>query len=221
MNSTPSKKFSHIIGIDEVGRGPLAGRICVGAVVLKTEINNQLKIVEGKDHKNYPCRLSDSKKLSEKQRKDWFLWVKENEIIYSRSSVSHKVIDKINISNACNRAAHRSLDKILKSIPKNKKNKFLVIADGIIKVNSSRFENIFFKSFPKADEIVPAVSLASIVAKVHRDREMVRLDKKYPKYGFSEHKGYGTKKHIKAIKKYGPSEIHRRSFIKNFVKKGV
>ncbi len=225
---------NYIIGIDEVGRGPLAGRVFVGAVLLSISQNNSLKksmrphtpsksryilrprrtslgMVNSKFH--IPCRLADSNKLSEKQRNEWFLWVRKNKIPFAVSAVSPKIIDKINIARACDKAANSAVCKLVK---KYKINHIRIISDAGISVKPDA-KITSFKSFPKADEIVPAVSIASIIAKVKRDAEMKRMKFKYPQYGFDRHKGYGTKDHIKAIKKYGPSPIHRRSFIKRFI----
>ncbi len=220
-----------IIGVDEVGRGPLAGRVFVGAVLLSVAQNNSLKKyfrLKSKKSSSYkiPClpagrqntkykiltRLSDSKKLSSKQRIIWFDWIKKNNISFAVAASSSFVVDKINISNACNLAAQKAVKKIIK---KNKLKRISVVADAGIKINNiSQIKS--FKSFPKADEKVPAVSLASIVAKILRDKEMEKMHKKYPKYGFDRHKGYGTKDHIKAIKKYGSSPIHRLTFISEY-----
>jgi len=201
-----------------VGRGPLAGRIFVSSVLIPHKLNLFLLRFRNGDKKlharfNLP-RLNDSKKLSEKQRRKWFEWVKQNGVRYTVSAVSPKVIDRINIARACDRAAQRA---VLRLLDKNKIKRARVFADAGISVRP--IDGIAsFKSFPKADEIMPAVSLASIIAKVRRDREMTRLHKKYPRYGFDGHKGYGTKKHIHAIKKHGPSRIHRLSFLGKIIK---
>lgn len=216
----------YVIGVDEVGRGPLAGRIFVGAVLLSVSQNNALKKYLGsktKDYSSYKIpntkhkifsRLNDSKNLTAKQRDKWFVWIKENKIPFAASAVSSVIIDRINIARACDRAAQRA---VLRLMEKNIIKRACVIADAGILVKKMNGITSF-KSFPKADETVPAVSLASIAAKIKRDREMSRLHHKYPHYGFDGHKGYGTKKHIQAIKKYGPSPIHRLTFIKKFHK---
>ncbi len=208
----------YTIGVDEVGRGPLAGRIFVSSVLLPRKLNLFLLRFRNGDKKlharfNLP-RLTDSKKLSEKQRNRWFDWVKRNNVHYTVSAVSPTVIDRINIARACDRAASRA---VLRLIDKNKIKRVKVFADAGISIKP--VDGIAsFKSFPKADEIVPAVSLASIIAKIRRDKEMCRLHKEYPHYGFNRHKGYGTKKHIRAVKKYGPSPIHRLTFVRKFHK---
>ncbi len=198
-----------IIGIDEVGRGPLAGKITVCALLLSRKQERKIK-------KIVKIPLRDSKKLSALQRKEWFKNIKKEKIDFVVSSSSEKIIDKINISRACNISATKAFFKLIK---KTKTKKALVIADGSIKIkNFPKNNNFIFKNFPKADEKISAVSLASIVAKVTRDAYMEKEHKKYPQYGFKDHKGYGTKRHIKAIKKYGPSKLHRLTFIKKFHK---
>lgn len=206
------KSPKYIIGIDEVGRGPLAGRVFVGAVCLSEKDNDFLKktYLQKTSKLKVSNYLADSKKLTEKQRNEWFLWINKNKISYITSAISPKIIDKINISQASNKAAQIALGRLIK---KNKIKLASIVADAGIKIKT----NLSFKSFPKADETIPVVSLASIVAKVTRDKEMTKLHKKHPFYGFDENKGYGTKNHICAIKKHGPCAIHRRSFIKKFV----
>lgn len=216
------KSTKYIIGVDEVGRGPLAGRIFVGSVSLSESMNKKLKLYMKPDYSvrftsNFlptTAKLKDSKKLSTKQRQEWFNWVKNNNIPYSISAVAPSIIDKINVAKACNRAAKRAVAKLSEKYGVKKAK---IVADAGIFVPMGGVVASFI-SFPKADETVPAVALASIVAKIARDREMVRFHKKFPQYGFDGHKGYGTKKHIHAIKLHGPSPIHRLTFIKNFHK---
>jgi len=196
------KEYDYILGIDEAGRGPLAGRVFVGAVLLPKR-NKQIFL-------DAPAPLRDSKKLSQRQREAWMKWIEKKEIIWTKNAVSAKVIDRINISRAVEGAAQRSYDNIThRASIKN----LHVIADGSIKVVVEKGHK--FKNEPKADEVYPVVSLASIVAKVHRDNEMERLHKKFPEYGFDRHKGYGTKNHMRALKKHGPCEIHRLTFLRN------
>jgi len=199
------KSYDYILGIDEAGRGPLAGRVFVGAVLLPKKHRHIFS--------NIPAPLRDSKKLTPKQRKEWMMWMQNKEIIWTRSAVSAKVIDRINISRAVEVAAQRSYANITRSISIKR---LRVIADGSIKIAVE--EGHIFINEPKADEVYPVVSLASIVAKVYRDREMERLHCRYPLYGFDRHKGYGTDQHIRALKKYGPCSIHRATFIKELTK---
>ncbi len=198
------KKFSYTIGIDEVGRGPLAGPVCVCALALSKEDEKKLK-AECKKRK-----FADSKKLTERQRQEWALWRRRENIPYAIAYVMPKAIDRIRIHNAVDKAAQKAYEKLK---VKRGKGGVKVIADGSIKVIAPNF-----KSFPKADELVPAVSLASIVAKIHRDRYMTRLDKKYGQYDFAANKGYGTRAHTAALVKHGPSKAHRLTFIERYNK---
>ncbi len=184
-----------VIGIDEAGRGPLAGPVVVGGVKIKLKFKNQ----KSKFWKN----IKDSKKLSAKQREEWFakLTAYPN-IEWAIARVYPAVIDRINISRATNRAATR----VYKKLSGSRLHK--AVLDGGLYLP---------KKFPsqtiiKGDEKIPVIAAASIIAKVTRDRIMVRLHKKYPRYHFDIHKGYGTVLHRKMIKKFGRSEVHRRSF---------
>ena len=199
---------NYIIGIDEAGRGPLAGAVYVGAVMLPKNHKQLFKKT------NAPQKLADSKKLSSAKREEWFLWIQKN-VSYAYANVSAKKIDKINIVRACDVGAQRAFNKLItkNKILKTKKNslKVKVIADGGLTIFVPK--NVVFQQYPKADELVPAVSLASIVAKVTRDRYMQKMHKKFPQYGFDAHKGYGTQKHYKALRRYGPSALHRLTFL--------
>lgn len=192
----------YIIGIDEAGRGPLAGRVFVGAVLLPLNYEQILK--------NTPGKIADSKALSEKKRNEWFGWIKESEIKFSYSSVSWKRIDKININRATDIAGRRAIKKIKLS----KNSKIKIISDKGFFLTGNLLNRFEYKKVLHADIVIPAVSLASIVAKVMRDKEMVLMSKKYPQYGFEKNKGYGTLTHRLAIEKFGPCKIHRLTFIK-------
>ncbi|NCN94747.1 ribonuclease HII [Candidatus Wolfebacteria bacterium] len=206
------KKSKYIIGIDEVGRGALAGNVTVAAVLLprksqipnpKLQTNSKFKILNSK------LKLRDSKKLTPKQREIWFEYLKnELRLPYAVASVSPKIIDKINISKAANLAAGKAFSLLIKNSGLRIKNCEVFLDGGLY------IQNLKFKIIIRGDEKIPAISLASIIAKVSRDRQMINLHKKYPKYGFEKHKGYGTKKHFKAIRKHGPSKIHRLTFLK-------
>jgi len=206
------KKSKYIIGIDEVGRGALAGNVTVAAVLLprksqipnyKLQTNSKFKILNSK------LKLRDSKKLTPKQREIWFEYLKnELRLPYAVASVSPKIIDKINISKAANLAAGKAFSLLIKNSRLRIKNCEVFLDGGLY------IQNLKFKIIIRGDEKIPAISLASIIAKVSRDRQMINLHKKYPKYGFEKHKGYGTKKHFKAIRKHGPSKIHRLTFLK-------
>lgn len=203
------KRF--ILGIDEVGRGCLAGPVTVAVVALP----RKLRVISYK----LWGRLRDSKKLSAKQREKWFRWIKANsKIFYAKASVYPKMIDRINISQAANLAATRALRKLCSKI--GDRNVRSVLLDGGLYINNfnSIIDHLDPRTIIKGDEKYNAIKLASIVAKVSRDRVMRRNHKKFPQYGFDQHVGYGTKIHMTAIKKHGYCELHRLSFLKNFVK---
>ncbi len=206
------KRF--ILGIDEVGRGCLAGPVVVAACALP--VNLKFKSFK------FKVPFKDSKKLSARQREEWFQWVKANpKISYAKASVYPKIIDRMNISQAANLAATRALKRLLANIfffLANSK----VILDGGLFVNQKSLlaggYTLNPRTIVKADEKFNCVKLASIVAKVHRDKIMRRNHKKFPQYGFDQHVGYGTKIHVAAIRKHGYCELHRLSFLGNFVK---
>ncbi|MBI2035294.1 MAG: ribonuclease HII [Candidatus Liptonbacteria bacterium] len=211
----------YIIGIDEVGRGSLAGPVTVAALALlaggPTSKISRAPVSGGRTSKN--LKLRDSKKLSPKQREVWFAYIKNHpQIFYVTAHVQPSVIDRINITKAANLAASRALHKLATShLPPVNKKKTKIFLDG----------GLYARPFPKlllangyslktvirGDEKIPAIALASIVAKVTRDKLMKRLSKKFPKYGFAFHKGYGTRAHFAAVKKFGPSSKHRLTFL--------
>ncbi len=188
-----------IVGVDEAGRGPLAGPVSVGVVSIpiKTKL-----LFEG---------LTDSKKLSEKRREEWFQkiqeWNREGKLQYAVSLVSSSIIDKKGIVFAINLGMSRCVRK-LGINPKQT----LVLLDGSLHAPK---EFLHQRTIIKGDEKISVISLASIVAKVTRDRYMVKLAMKYPEYAFDVHKGYGTFIHRMAIKKSGISKIHRKTFLRN------
>ena len=192
-----------IIGIDEVGRGCLAGPVVVAALALPK--NFKFKI------SNLKLKLRDSKKLSLRQREDWFQYIKKLSLFYRIAVVSEKVIDKINISQAANLAATRAFKKLITNY-KLRTTNLNIYLDGGLYLNKLQTINYKPQTIIRGDEKIPAISLASIVAKVYRDKLMKKLHKQYPRYDFINNVGYGTKKHIKAIKKFGYSPIHRKSF---------
>ncbi len=197
------KGYKIIVGLDEVGRGPLCGPVTTAAVV----INPKFKI-ENKNFKKILKNTKDSKKLSEKQRETIFNLIKKTPYIkFTLSSVGAKTIDKINIANATKKAMKTCLNKIL---PKYNLKNILILIDGnkIIDKNLK----ISQKAIVKGDDKIFSVALASVIAKVTRDRKMKKLSLQYPEYYFHQHKGYGTKLHKKLIKKYGPCKIHRQSY---------
>ncbi len=189
------KKFNCklIAGVDEVGRGPLAGPVVCACVIMPMESE---KIIEG---------VNDSKKLSAKKREELFDKIVDIAISYSIVEIDEKKIDEINILQATKLGMKRAVEN-LKVMPD------LVLVDAVKIDVALPQENII-----KGDALSYNIAAASILAKVHRDRMMENFDMKYPEYGFAKHKGYGTKAHIEALKKYGKCEIHRETFIKKFV----
>jgi ribonuclease HII len=194
----------YIIGIDEVGRGALAGPVTVAAVAVPISFR-------GKNDLGLPLR--DSKKLLPTYRERWFSFVKEKGILFAVAHVQPSIIDRVNISKAANLAASRALNKLALAKPKLVSGS-RVMLDGGLYLRESSLVALPRSSLTiiKGDEKVPAIALASIIAKVRRDRLMVRMHKKFPGYGFAAHKGYGTVRHIKMCRKMGLSAFHRRSF---------
>ena len=178
----------------------MAGPVVVAAVA----------IPRGARFKN----LKDSKKLSPKKREEWFVYIKNEGIAYTTARVYQKRIDTINISGAANLAARKSFSRLLENLAPEKQKNLKIFLDGGLHLSKEKiFLNKFYpRTIIKADEKINAVKLASIVAKVTRDRYMRHLHLSFPKYGLHLHKGYGTKLHRRAIKKYGVSNVHRRSF---------
>lgn len=200
----------HIIGIDEVGRGPLAGPVVVACVALPESFNN---LFTNHYSLSTPSPLRDSKKLTERQRAAWNIWIRKNPAIrfyIARSAPA--TIDIVNISQAANRAAYRAYKKVMSSLP-TIHYPLTTLLDAGIKLPKT----IPQKAIIKGDEKIPAIALASILAKVARDAYMERMHKRYPAYNFKENKGYGTREHIKGLKRHGPCALHRLTFIKNFV----
>jgi len=195
-----SKNFLKV-GIDEAGRGPLAGPVVVGVVVF-------LKPVSGKFR-----GAKDSKKISEKKRETWFEVLKKEKSLgnldFSVGFSNNQEIDRYGISKSIKLAMGRALNKLNLNPKKSK-----VFLDGLLKAPS---EFSFQKTIIKGDEKIKIISLASIVAKVSRDRKMRQISMKYKNYGFENHKGYGTSEHLQAIKKYKVSPIHRKTFLNNFL----
>lgn len=197
----------YIIGIDEVGRGPIAGPVAVCAFLIKDE-----KILENQKEKNLP-KLKDSKKLSKKQREVWFEYLKgacaEGFCDYSVSFVSSENIDKFGIAKCIQKALDSSLLKLLKTSGLEPRTCNLFLDGGL----HAPIEYTNQETIIKGDELHPVISCASIMAKVMRDNVMTKYAKEYPEYGFDGHVGYGTKKHYDAIKKHGQTPIHRKTFI--------
>lgn len=183
----------YICGIDEAGRGPLAGPVVVASVIMPKDSK-----IEG---------VNDSKKVSEKKREKLYDEITQNAISWSVAIIDQKQIDDINILNA----TKKGLTQCIKEL---KENPDIIIVDALEKIDTL---GIPYKSIIKGDSKCYSIAAASIIAKVTRDRIMRQWDEVYPQYGFAKHKGYGTAAHIAAIKEYGLCPIHRRSFTKNFI----
>ena len=187
------KGFKNRCGIDEAGRGPLAGPVVVAGVIMPRD-----SMIEG---------VNDSKKVSEKKREKLYDLIIQEAISYSVAIIGHDIIDEINILNATKKGVTQVVDEL--EIKPD-----LIEIDALEHINT---RGIPYESIIKGDAKCYNIAAASIIAKVTRDRIMRQWDEIYPQYGFIAHKGYGTAKHIEAIKQYGLCPIHRRSFTKNII----
>lgn len=185
--------FSCICGVDEAGRGPLAGPVCAAAVILPAGA-----AIEG---------LDDSKKLTEKKRERLYEIIKQTAVAYSVAYGTLEEIETVNILEATYLAMNRAIEGL------TVKPDFALIDGNRV----PRGIKIPCETIVKGDSKSMSVAAASVLAKVTRDRLMLEYDKKYPEYNFKKHKGYGTKEHTELIKQYGPCEIHRLSFLKNIL----
>ena len=185
--------FSCICGVDEAGRGPLAGPVCAAAVILPEGV-----VIEG---------LDDSKKLTEKKRERLYDIIKQTAVAYSVAYGTLEEIETVNILEATYLAMNRTIEGL------SVKPDFALIDGNRV----PRGIKIPCETIVKGDSKSMSVAAASVLAKVTRDRLMLEYDKKYPEYNFKKHKGYGTKEHTELIKQYGPCEIHRLSFLKNIL----
>ena len=192
-NQLLAQGYKYICGVDEVGRGPLAGPVCVAAVIMPMD-----NLIQG---------INDSKKVAKAKREMLYEQIKENAIAYSIQMVDNFKIDEINILNATKQAMHDAICSL-------KVNPDIVLIDAV-KLD------IPFKSMSiiHGDALSYSIGAASILAKVTRDTFMEEMAVKYPGYDFEHNMGYGTAKHIQALKELGPTEIHRQTFIKNFINK--
>lgn len=184
--------YALICGVDEAGRGPLAGPVCAAAVILPTDLE-----IEG---------LNDSKKLTEKKREALYDIIIEKALAYGITLVSEKVIDEINILQATFLAMKGAVEA-MELTPD------YVLIDGNREPDLGQLP---VKTIVKGDSRSANIAAASILAKVTRDRYMMEMDREYPQYGFAVHKGYGTKKHYEALTEHGHCPIHRLSFLKKF-----
>lgn len=187
------ENIKYICGIDEAGRGPLAGPVVVASVIMPQD-----SMIEG---------VNDSKKISEKKREEIYEKIIEEAISYGVGIMDHNEIDEYNILNATKMGLTNSLKELTQKPD-------LILVDALNKMDTL---GIPYKSIIKGDALCYSISAASIIAKVTRDRIMRQWDEVYPMYGFQKHKGYGTAAHIAAIKEYGLCPIHRKSFTKNFI----
>lgn len=185
-----SDGFNCICGVDEAGRGPLAGPVCAAAVILPVGA-----MIPG---------LDDSKKLTEKKREALYDVIKETAVSYGIAFASEKEIDEMNILNATFLAMKRAVEKL--GVKPD-----LALIDG----NQKPHTGISEVTVIKGDGKSMSIAAASVLAKVTRDRYMIELDKKYPQYEFRKHKGYGTKLHYEKVFEYGISDVHRKTFLKN------
>ena len=186
-----SEEYQVICGVDEAGRGPLAGPVCAAAVILPKNLQ-----IPG---------LTDSKKLTDKKRRELFPIIKEQAVAYGIGLASHEEIDEINILQATYLAMERALAQLTVKAD-------LALIDG----NRSKDFGLPVKTVVKGDSLSANIAAASVLAKVTRDDLMLELAEKYPEYGFDVHKGYGTKAHYAALREHGASPIHRMTFLKKF-----
>lgn len=198
-----SQSVTSIAGIDEAGRGPLAGPVVVACVVMPKE-----SMIEG---------VNDSKKVAEKKREKLYEEIINEAIAYGVGIISQEEIDRINILNATKEGlttAIKEMEKDLKEKQRGFEKPDIILVDALTKIDT---DHIPYRSIIKGDAKSYSIAAASIIAKVTRDRIMRQWAEVYPMYGFEKHKGYGTAAHIAAIKEYGLCPLHRRSFLKNIV----
>ena len=200
------KELKAIAGIDEAGRGPLAGPVVVACCIMPRN-----SMIEG---------VNDSKKIAEKKREKLYDLITKEAIGYGIGIISQTEIDEINILQATKKGlteAIKHLEENLMQKPELRITKpDAILVDALTKIDT---DGISYKSIIHGDAISYSIACASIIAKVTRDRMMRQWDEIYPQYGFAKHKGYGTAMHIKAIQEYGLCPLHRRSFTKNFIEK--
>lgn len=190
-NSCFSNGIQIVCGVDEAGRGPLAGPVCAAAVILPPNVE-----IPG---------LNDSKKLTDKKRRELFPVIKDMAIAYGIGYATHEEIDEINILQATYLAMERALAQL--SVKPE-----MALIDG----NRAKDFGLPVRTVVKGDSLSASIAAASVLAKVSRDDLMLQLAEEYPHYGFEIHKGYGTKAHYEAIRAHGPSPVHRKTFLKKF-----
>ncbi len=195
--------ITSIAGIDEAGRGPLAGPVVVACVIMPKD-----SMIEG---------VNDSKKIAEKKREKLYEQIIEEALGFGVGIISQEEIDRINILNATKEGlttAIKEMEKDLKEKQRDFDKPEIILVDALTKIDT---DHIPYRSIIKGDAKSYSIAAASIIAKVTRDRIMREWAEVYPMYGFEKHKGYGTAAHIAAIKEYGLCPLHRRSFVKNIV----
>lgn len=190
-NAYYNQGFQTICGVDEAGRGPLAGPVCAAAVILP--LNHSIP------------GLNDSKKLSDKKRRELYPLIKERAIAYGIAFADEREIDEINILQATFLAMQRAIDQLAVKPD-------LALVDG----NREKDFGIPVKTVVHGDSLSASIAAASVLAKVTRDDLMLKIAEEYPQYSFEIHKGYGTKAHYAAISEHGPSPVHRMTFLKKF-----
>lgn len=190
-NTCMQEGYRLICGVDEAGRGPLAGPVCAAAVILPPNLE-----ISG---------LNDSKKLSDKKRRELYPVIKEKAVAYGIAFASHEEIDSINVLQATYLAMERAMAQL--SVKPD-----LALIDG----NRAKDFGLPVKTIVHGDSLSASIAAASVLAKVTRDEHMEKMAKEYPEYGFEIHKAYGTKAHYEALRAHGPSPIHRMSFLKKF-----
>ena len=198
------KNLKLIAGIDEAGRGPLAGPVVVACALMPRE-----SMIEG---------VNDSKKISEKKREKLYEEITSEAISYGIGIVGQNEIDEINILQATKKGLTEAIKDMEQKLNENNKGEYIkpdaILVDALTKIDT---DGIPYKSIIHGDAISYSIACASIIAKVTRDRIMRQWDEVYPQYGFAKHKGYGTAAHIQTIKEYGICPLHRKSFTKNFI----
>lgn len=216
--------YRFVVGLDEVGRGPLAGPVVAAAVCLAQNYRQRGILfsaapppASGLSRKPPPIsKIRDSKKLNAAQREKWYKILTEHpDVNWGVGIVSHKIIDKINIFQATKLAMRLAIKNLTSQPPFKRRTRGVKFKPDFLLLDGSFFLDgilVSQKAVPKGDEKIVSCAAASIIAKITRDRMMIRFHNKYPQYGFDEHKGYGCQKHYRAIKKHGPCPIHRLSF---------
>ncbi len=195
----------YVVGIDEAGRGPLAGPLAFGGVLMERSVYLKMK-------RRHLVGIRDSKKLTPKKREAWLEkmdgWQKEGLLTSVVCFAPASQIDKIGLG----KCIHRSIADVLKKLEADSENTEILLDGGI----RAHADYAYQKTIIKGDELEPIISLASIAAKVTRDRKMIQLHKKFPQYNFQKHKGYGTREHYENLQIHGLCVVHRRSFLRKF-----